>query len=287
MTPLPPRPDDTSPAGELLARLPVRRYAYGAWSDPEPDDVAVEEPLELRLPDAGTDADEGAGGPGTPLNVTMRTPGHDLPLVHGWLHAEGLRGAVTRVWPDPDAPNVMWVSGDRDVLLAARRGTTTTSACGICGSGSVERLMLRAAPPRWTVPPLAPDLIAALPERLRAAQPAFQASGGLHAAGLFTPDGILLDAFEDVGRHNAVDKLVGAASLRGDLPLTDRVLVTSSRAGFEIVQKALLAGVAVVVTVGAPSSLAVDTAVSLGLTLVGFVRQGRLNVYAGSERLHT
>lgn len=262
----------------LLAHLPIRRFVAGAWSEHD-DPVAVEEPLELRL-DLGDGRDE-------PLVVTMRTPGHDLHLARGWLHAEGLGGAVTRLWQDPELPNVVWLHGDPEKLLSARRSVVTSSACGVCGSGSVERLMLRAPAPQWTAAPLAPELIASLPERLRAAQPAFRASGGLHAAGLFDPTGTLLAAYEDVGRHNAVDKLIGAslASGGGGLPLSDRVLVTSSRAGFEIVQKALLAGVAVVVTVGAPSSLAVETAASLGLTLVGFARSGRFNVYAGAERL--
>jgi FdhD protein len=264
----------------FLARVPIRRFSADGWSDLE-DVVAVEEPLELRV------RLDGVEGESEPLSVTMRTPGHDLHLVRGWLHAEGLSAAVEAVWQDPEWPNVVWLCGDTQALLAARRSTATSSACGVCGSGSVERLMLRAPEPVWTAPPLSPALIASLPERLRHAQPAFQASGGLHAAGLFSPEGSLLAAFEDVGRHNAVDKIVGAFLGEGALalPLSDRVLVTSSRAGFEIVQKALLAGVPVVVTVGAPSSLAVETAVSLGLTLVGFVRQGRLNVYAGAERL--
>jgi len=274
-------PDDTGNAagtgeGPLLARLPVRRSSSAGWHDLD-DLVAVEEPLELRvqLPNGGSEA----------LSVTMRTPGHDLLLVRGWLHAEGLSFAVDVLWQQPDLPNVVWLRGDVQALLGARRAQATSSACGICGSGSVERLMLRVPEPVWTAPPLAPALISSLPGRLREAQPAFEASGGLHAAGLFTPAGTLLAAFEDVGRHNAVDKLVGAAVEAGELPLGDRMLVTSSRAGFEIVQKALLAGVAVVVTVGAPSSLAVLTAASLGLTLVGFARQGRFNVYAGAERL--
>jgi len=264
--------------GPLLARLPVRRSSAAGWQDLD-DLIAVEEPLELRVqrPDGESEA----------LSVTMRTPGHDLHLTRGWLHAEGLSGAVAGLWQQPDLPNVVWLRGDVQRLLSARRSQTTSSACGICGSGSVERLMLRAPEPVWTATSLAPDLISSLPDRLREVQPAFQASGGLHAAGLFDPAGTLLAAFEDVGRHNAVDKLVGAALEAGELPLSDRILVTSSRAGFEIVQKALLAGVAVVVTVGAPSSLAVLTAASLGLTLVGFVRQGRFNVYAGAERLKT
>ncbi|WP_424949399.1 formate dehydrogenase accessory sulfurtransferase FdhD [Deinococcus sp.] len=265
-------PPDPSP-GPLLTRLPIRRLSVAGWDELE-DVVAVEEPLELRV-----EAPEGGG----PLSVTMRTPGHDLHLTRGWLHAEGLSEAVEETWQQPDLPNVVWLRGDTAALLSARRTTATSSACGVCGSGSVERLMLRAPPPVWTAPPLPPGLIARLPELLRAAQPAFQASGGLHAAGLFDPAGTLLAAYEDVGRHNAVDKVVGASL--AELPLNDRVLVTSSRAGFEIVQKAVLAGVAVVVTVGAPSSLAIDTAASFGVTLLGFVRQGRFNVYAGAERV--
>ena len=275
-------PPDAPSDGRLLSELPVLRYAGGQWCQEAAEPVATEEPLELRvqLADGGSEA----------LSVTMRTPGHDLQLVRGWLQAEGLTGAVSGLSQDPELPNVVWLRGDEQALMAARRATATTSACGICGSGSVERLMLRVLPPVWTAPPLSPELICALPEQLREAQPAFRASGGLHAAGLFTSGGTLLGAYEDVGRHNAVDKLVGAC-LAGEvagsgLPLSSRVLVTSSRAGFEIVQKALLAGVPVVVTVGAPSSLAVETAVSLGLTLVGFVRQGRFNVYAGQGRLN-
>jgi FdhD protein len=260
----------------LLARLPIRRYSQGSWEGLD-DLVASEEPLEIRV--------RLADGESEALSLTMRTPGHDLQLVRGWLHAEGLSGAVSGLWQDAELPNVIWLRGDQDTLLAARRSTATSSACGVCGSGSVERLMLRVSAPSWTLPALEGDLIASLPGRLRQAQPAFEASGGLHAAGLFSASGTLLSAFEDVGRHNAVDKLVGAALQAGELPLGDRMLVTSSRAGFEIVQKALLAGVAVVITVGAPSSLAVDTAVGLGLTLVGFVRGGRFNVYAGHERL--
>ena len=274
-----------TPPGAFLARLPIRRYSAGGWTELE-DVVAVEEPLELRVRSEEA-AGENEAGESEALSVTMRTPGHDLQLVRGWLHAEGLTGAVSAIWQDAELPNVVWLRGDTHALLAARRSHTTSSACGICGSGSVERLMLRAPEPVWTAPPLSPGLIASLPGLLQQAQPAFQASGGLHAAGLFGPEGMLLAAFEDVGRHNAVDKLIGSVLEQGPgaLPLSDRILVTSSRAGFEIVQKALLAGVAVVVTVGAPSSLAVDTAVGLGVTLVGFVRQGRFNVYGGAQRL--
>ena len=256
---------------------PAQVWAYREGRVQLTDDaVAVEEPLELRVLDGDTDF---------PLSVTMRTPGHDERLVRGWLHAEGLLSAVASLHTDADTPNVIWLRGDAAALRSGVRSTVTSSACGVCGSGSVERLSLRVQSPGWSVPPLTPSLILSLPERLSASQPGFVATGGLHAAGLFTPGGELCCAFEDVGRHNAVDKVVGWAAEQGGLPLTDRILVTSSRAGFEIVQKAALSGVAVVVTVGAASSLAVDTAAALGLTLIGFVRNSRFNVYTGPERI--
>lgn len=259
------------------AESPVEAYRNAEFSA-EADLLAVEEPLELRV---GGDLPEEA----FTLSVMMRTPGQDRELVTGWLWAEGLLDAVDDLTFSADTPNVVTLRGDSGRLRGAARATLTSAACGVCGSGSVERLSVRAASPIWTAPPLAPALILELPERLRTAQAGFNATGGLHAAGLFTPEGELLCAFEDVGRHNAVDKLVGWAAQRGELPLSNRVLVTSSRAGFEIVQKAALAGVAVTVTVGAASSLAADTAGALGLTLVGFVRAGRFNVYAGGGRL--
>ncbi|WP_237724855.1 formate dehydrogenase accessory sulfurtransferase FdhD [Deinococcus alpinitundrae] len=259
------------------ATSPIRAYRAGGFSDTD-DVLAVEEPLELRI---GHDS----SGEASTLSVMMRTPGHDRELVAGWLWAEGLLEAVDGLETDPDTPNVVILRGDSERLRGAARATLTSAACGVCGSGSVERLSIRAAPALWTAGALDPELILTLPEQLGRAQPGFAATGGLHAAGLFTPDGGLLCAFEDVGRHNAVDKVVGWAARRSELPLTDRVLVTSSRAGFEIVQKAALAGVAVTVTVGAASSLAADTAGALGLTLVGFVRAGRFNVHAGAQRV--
>ncbi|AWN24503.1 formate dehydrogenase accessory sulfurtransferase FdhD [Deinococcus irradiatisoli] len=252
-------------------------WTYRSGQAQETQDVlAVEEPLELRVLEEGGDF---------ALAVTMRTPGQDESLTRGWLHAEGLLPFVDSLHGDPDQPNVLWLRGDAAALRHRARAGVTSSACGVCGSGSVERLSLRVLPPRWTAPPLPPEQIVALPQRLRDVQPGFAATGGLHAAGLFTAEGGLLCAFEDVGRHNAVDKVVGWAAERGQLPLSDRLLVTSSRAGFEIVQKAALAGAAVVITVGAASSLAVDTAAALNLTLVGFVRGERFNVYAGPERI--
>lgn len=258
----------------------ARVLAYRDGRVAERDDaLAVEEPLDIRVQDSEESVT---------LAVTMRTPGHDRELVLGWLHAEGLlrEDLPVTLTQDTDAPNVVTLhTSDPRRLLASARAGVTTSACGVCGSGSVERLAVRVSEPVWTAPLLSPALLATLPERMRSAQPAFDATGGLHAAGLFTPDGELLAVFEDVGRHNAVDKLVGWALERDFLPLSERILVTSSRAGFEIVQKAALAGLPVVITVGAPSSLAVETAAALNLTLIGFARGERFNVYAGASRL--
>ncbi|TSA83117.1 formate dehydrogenase accessory sulfurtransferase FdhD [Deinococcus detaillensis] len=256
------------------AHYPVKAYRNAEFNALT-DVLAIEEPLELRV-----DAD-----PAFTLSLMMRTPGHDRELVTGWLWAEGLLDAVDALELNPDTPNVVALKGDVGRLRGAARASLTSAACGVCGSGSVERLSIRAEPVIWTAPPLSPQLILDLPERLRAAQTGFNATGGLHAAGLFSAGGELLCAYEDVGRHNATDKVVGWAALRGELPLSNRILVTSSRAGFEIVQKAALAGVAVVVTVGAASSLAADTAAALNLSLLGFVRGERFNVYAGGERV--
>nr|WP_245872950.1 formate dehydrogenase accessory sulfurtransferase FdhD [Deinococcus planocerae] len=275
-----PEAKPTSAESTAPAVTGARVLAYRGGRATERDDaVAVEEPLDIRVHE---------GGESLTLAVSMRTPGHDRELVLGWLYAEGLlhRDAPITLVQDPETPNVVILhTSDPHWFLASARTNVTTSACGVCGSGSVERLAVRVGEAVWTAPLLSPALLATLPERLRAAQPAFDATGGLHAAGLFTPDGTLLAAFEDVGRHNAVDKLVGWAVGRKLLPLSNHMLVTSSRAGFEIVQKAALAGVPVVVTVGAPSSLAVETAAALGLTLVGFARAERFNVYAGTPRL--
>ncbi|WP_226991483.1 formate dehydrogenase accessory sulfurtransferase FdhD [Deinococcus gobiensis] len=256
--------------------MPALRLV-GGRPEAREDLLAVEEPLELRL-----------HGPDSPLvlAVLMRTPGHDRELLTGWLVSEGLLPAERTLDPDPENPNVWHLHTPEHARLAlgARLGVSS-SACGVCGSGSVERLAVRAEAPRWTGGLLDPAMVAALPERLRAAQPGFAATGGLHAAGLFTPQGKLLAAFEDVGRHNATDKAVGWATLRGDLPLSGQVLAVSSRAGFEIVQKAVTAGAAVVVAVGAASSLAADTAATFGVTLCAFTREGRFTVYAAPGRL--
>ncbi|GAA5532229.1 formate dehydrogenase accessory sulfurtransferase FdhD [Deinococcus aluminii] len=266
------------------ATCSVLRYARGTVI-PETDLVAVEEPLELRL----VQGDEEQS-----VAVTMRTPGADLDLALGFLYAEGAirdAGDVLSLaeWRQGDltTPNVLRVElrSGFEALRTLSRHTFTSSACGVCGTGSIERLALRARPAVWNGPPLAPEVVCGLPEQLRARQPLFAATGGLHAAGLFTAQGECLAVREDVGRHNAVDKLIGWALGRGLLPLSDHLLAVSSRAGFEIVQKAALAGLPMVSAVSAPTSLAVEVAGSFGITLVGFVRGDRFNVYSFPERL--
>jgi FdhD protein len=264
-----------SASSGLVLPLPVLRHPSG---QERLDAVAVEEPLELRLATPN--------GPLT-LGVLMRTPGHDRALLTGWLVSEGLLPARFDLAPDGENANVWHLHTPEHVRLAAgARLSVSSSACGVCGSGSIEQLAVRADAPRWTGGPLTAQALCALPEQLRAAQPGFAASGGLHGAGLYSLDGQALCVFEDVGRHNAVDKVVGWAQERGLLPLSGHVLVVSSRAGFEIAQKAVTAGLAVVVAVGAATTLAVDTAATFGLTLCGFVREGRLTVYTGHERLN-
>src|SRR4051812_37179851 len=234
------------------------------------DQVAVEEPLEIRVD-------------GAALAVTMRTPGHDEELALGFLHGEGLIGPEARaVGPTADlAANVVEVAGPLLREVGGRR-FYTTSSCGVCGRGALEEVAVHAAPlPDGPVVERA--LLAALPERLR--QPGFDRTGGMHATGLFTAAGELLCVREDVGRHNAMDKVVGRALLDGTLPLHDRLLCVSGRLSFELVQKAAVAGAPVLVGVGAPTSLAVSLAEEVGLTLAGFARGDRVNVYAGAARV--
>jgi FdhD protein len=254
------------------------------------DDVAVEEPLEIRL---------AAGTRTQTVAVTMRTPGADFELAAGFLSGEGIIGSAADVHriaycqdPELDAEqryNVVTVTltGDRmPELHGLERHFFTSSACGVCGKASIEALALRGCGP---LPPggpqLSPGILYELPDRLRAAQNVFASTGGLHAAGLFTVDGQLLAVREDVGRHNAVDKLVGWALLSGRLPGSELVLLVSGRTSYEIVQKALAAGIPVIGAVSAPSSLAVAVAEEFGLTLVGFLRGRRCNVYADSGRI--
>lgn len=265
-----------------------------------PDLLAVEEPLELRIGDAS-----GLAG-GDVLTVTMRTPGHDFELAAGWLLAEGLLATpadlrAVRYCTDPALDgeqryNV--VTADLDPAALARllaggglptRLTVTSSSCGVCGTSSIEALSVRGPSPlAETTFPL--QGVLTWPELLRRGQSGFSKTGGLHAAGLVSPEGELVVAREDIGRHNAVDKVIGWAlleALQGKMafPLSSHGLVVSGRTSFEIVQKALAAGVPLVAAVSAASSLAVRLAAERGLTLVGFVREGRCTVYSCPERL--
>lgn len=275
--------------GRVTERHRVLRIRDGAASH-RADTLVAEEPLEIRLN-------------GKPLAITMRTPGDDFALAAGFLVSEGVLGRADEL------ANIVYCAGATvdgsnsynivDVRLAQgvpipditlERNVYTTSSCGLCGKASLDAVRTQA---RWPIaddpgaPPvrLEPELLSALPDRLRAAQQVFDRTGGLHAAALFTTDGELLDVREDVGRHNAVDKLVGRALQQGLLPLADKILLVSGRASFELAQKAVMAGIPVLAAVSAPSSLAVDLAAESNLTLVGFLRGASMNVYAGEQRI--
>ena len=236
-----------------------------------PDAVAVEEPLEIRVR-------------GRALAVTMRTPGADEELALGFLHGEGLLLAAAPVGlSDELAGNVVDVDAEL-VRQPPERRFYATSSCGICGKGALEEVAV-LAPPAAAGPVVPRAVLASLPDRLAREQPGFDQTGGLHATGLFTAAGELLIAREDVGRHNAMDKVIGRALLDGRLPLAGHVLCVSGRLSFELVQKAAVAGAPVLVGVSAPTSLAVQLAADRGMTLCGFARGGSLNVYSGAERV--
>jgi FdhD protein len=275
--------------GRVTERRKVIRIREGAVST-RPDTLVAEEPLEIRLN-------------GKPLAITMRTPGDDFALAAGFLVSEGVFGRADEVQnivycagatvDGSNTYNVVDVRTAPGVVLpdiTLERNVYTTSSCGLCGKASLDAVRTTA---RWAIddgadtPPvrLEPALLAGLPDRLREAQRVFDRTGGLHAAALFTEDGEMLDVREDVGRHNAVDKLVGRALQRGDLPLSRTILLVSGRASFELAQKAVMAGIPVLAAVSAPSSLAVDLAAETGLTLVGFLRGPSMNVYAGEHRI--
>ena len=275
---------------ERVSIASVRRFGSGA-SQPDQDLVAVESPLAIELIQLSS-------GIRRPLGVLMRTPGDDDELVAGLLHSEGIVRSAgdiigMRHHPadasdsaSPDRVEVTLAQGIDLALVLIERATAPTSACGLCGRLAVESagalahaaiassgLRVRAA------------AIAGIPDALRRSQAVFAETGGLHAAGVFDTEGRLLASREDIGRHNAVDKLVGSLLQAGQLPARERVLGVSGRAAFEIVQKAALAGMAVIVAVGAPSSLAVEAARATNITLVGFARDGRFNVYSGTDRI--
>jgi FdhD protein len=268
-------------------RLPARSVELTQvteWSDGSvhslEDSLAAEEPLEIRLD-------------GVPLTVTMRTPGNDLELTAGFLLTEGIvesRDQLAGI--RPATPDLAAKSNIVEVQLKdcdfepkdLQRNFFAASSCGICGKASIEAIRRRGlhAPDRGFR--IAPEVLCRLPETLRNQQPVFDCTGGLHAAALFDAEGNLVALREDIGRHNAVDKLIGWALLEGHVPLDRHVLVVSGRGGFEIVQKALAAGVPLVASVSAPSSLAVKLARELGLSLIGFVRGQRFVIYSGGER---
>ena len=236
----------------------------------ERDLVAVEEPLEIRID-------------GEPVAVTMRTPGHDEELALGFCLTEGI--PATAAAPPADlAANTIDVAAAGYDTARTRRSFYTTSSCGVCGKGALEAIAVEA-PRVDSSLRVSVTLAASLPERLRAAQAAFAATGGLHATGLFDAQGTLLCLREDVGRHNAMDKVIGWAAQARRLPLADALLCVSGRLSFELVQKAAVAGCPVLVAVGAPSSLAVELARDRGITLCGFVRGGRVNVYTEPWRV--
>ncbi|MFC4465441.1 formate dehydrogenase accessory sulfurtransferase FdhD [Streptomyces xiangluensis] len=274
--------------GRVTERRKVIRIRDGVVSS-RPDTLVAEEPLEIRLN-------------GKPLAITMRTPGDDFALAAGFLVSEGVLG------DQQELQNIVYCAGATvdgsntynivDVKTASgvvipditlERNVYTTSSCGLCGKASLDAVRTTA---RWAIDDgeaapvrLEPELLASLPDRLRASQRVFDRTGGLHAAALFTEDGELLDIREDVGRHNAVDKLVGSALQNGMLPLSRTILLVSGRASFELAQKAVMAGIPVLAAVSAPSSLAVDLAAESDLTLVGFLRGASMNVYAGEHRI--
>ncbi len=276
--------------GRVTQRRRVIRVRDGAVSV-RPDTLVAEEPLEIRLN-------------GSPLAITMRTPGDDFALAAGFLVSEGVvagsaevanivycRGATVDGENSYNVVDVRLTPGVPLPDISLERNVYTSSSCGLCGKASLDAVRTRTHWPLAAagggLPPgsLTPRLLAVLPERLRAGQRVFERTGGLHAAALFTADGELLDVREDVGRHNAVDKLVGRALQGGGLPLSSTILMVSGRASFELVQKAVMAGIPVLAAVSAPSSLAVDLAEESGMTLVGFLRGTSMNVYTGAERL--
>ncbi|RKT88788.1 formate dehydrogenase accessory sulfurtransferase FdhD [Saccharopolyspora antimicrobica] len=273
--------------GRVTARRRVLRIRDGVPSH-RPDTLAAEEPMEIRVG-------------GHPLTITMRTPGHDFDLAAGFLVGEGvirsaedvvgIRYCAGATADGGNTYNVVDVALAPGVALpgaSLERNFYTTSSCGLCGKASLDAVRTKTT---WPLDESSPSIglgtLTTLPDRLRKAQRVFDSTGGLHAAGLFTADGDLSCVREDVGRHNAVDKVIGDALRSGRLPLRDSVLMVSGRASFELVQKAAMAGIPVLAAVSAPSSLAVDLAADTGLTLIGFLRGNSMNIYTGADRIRT
>jgi len=267
-----------------ILTVPVQKIE-GQSSSAVQDLLAVEEPLEIRIGER-------------PISITMRTPGHDFELAAGFLFTEGVLSDACQIqsirYSHPNgnsrqAHNSVIVELMPDVEIdfdRLERHFYTTSSCGVCGKASIEAVQMKGCPvlPRNT-PSILPAIIHALPEAARHSQPVFDRTGGLHASALFDGNGGLLALREDVGRHNALDKLVGMQFLERRTPLKDRILLVSGRASFELIQKAAMAGIPVLAAVGAPSSLAVELAQRMQMTLLGFVRDGRFNIYSGSWRI--
>jgi FdhD protein len=258
-----------------ILTVPIERFE-GDSSTSFQDLLAVEEPLEIRLGDKT-------------ISITMRTPGHDAELAAGFLFTEGILDGPLQILDIQHAKNSIAVQLNPHVEVdfeRLQRNFYTTSSCGVCGKASIEALRIQGCPvlPRSSTA-MEAALIHRLPEAQRNEQAVFQRTGGLHAAALFDLKGNLILLREDVGRHNAVDKLIGAQMLAGRTPLSDTLLLVSGRASFELTQKALMAGIPILAAVGAPSSLAVETAQRFNMTLLGFVRDGRFNIYSGAERI--
>jgi FdhD protein len=281
--------------GSTVRRLVEQVSVAGDGARRERTDVlATEEPLEIRV--AVLDALRGArlDDAATPVSVTMRTPGADFELAAGFLFSEGLIGGAdaissirycTEGEQQYNVVSVVLAPGTPFDPAALQRNVYQTSSCGVCGKASIEAVMGPACTRVDSGLVVSPEVVTRLPEQLRAAQAVFERTGGLHAAGLFTAEGELVRAREDVGRHNAMDKLVGASLLERELPWGQRMVMVSGRLSFELVQKAARAGAAVLAGVSAPSSLAVELAEACGMTLCGFVRGERFNVYAGGARI--
>lgn len=272
----------------------IRRVKSGGETTDESDALAVEEPLEIRL----GFFDENGRRAHKSISITMRTPGDDFEFAAGFLFTEGIINSVDQIRQikhcgipakNGVSNNTVRVDLRADVKIDFKkleRHFYTTSSCGVCGKTSLEALQTGAcALPERANPIFARETIHRLPESLRARQNVFDCTGGLHAAALFNSAGEMMNLREDVGRHNAVDKLVGSEFLAGKAPVSDKLMLVSGRASFELVQKALMAGIPILAAVGAPSSLAVELARETGMTLLGFVRDNRFNIYCGAQRI--
>ena len=258
-----------------ILTVPIQRFQGDSFA-PFQDLLAVEEPLEIRLGDKT-------------ISITMRTPGHDPELAAGFLFTEGILQSSHQIRDIQGSKNSIAVQLNPDVDVdfeRLQRNFYTTSSCGVCGKASIEALRMQGCPVLPRIPAAVDSgVIHRLPQAQRDEQAVFERTGGLHAAALFDFTGNLIVLREDVGRHNAVDKLIGAQMLSGRTPLSDKLLLVSGRASFELTQKALMAGIPILAAVGAPSSLAVETAQRFNMTLLGFVRDGRFNIYSGASRI--